>query len=91
MAQTFETEFHREEVRKKPPKETQNDFLKKFLLVHIVISVLYLWLLYRKQPLNSMVLSQEVLDTFSSCSYNPSDHRINLKNNVMQEELDGPF
>jgi hypothetical protein len=42
LAQTFETEFHREEVRKKPPKETQNDFPKKFLLVHIVISVLYL-------------------------------------------------
>ena len=29
-----------------------------------------------------MVLSQEVLDTFSSCSYNPSNRRINLENNV---------
>jgi hypothetical protein len=36
LAQTFETKLHREEVKKKLPKDTQNDFLRKFLLVHII-------------------------------------------------------
>jgi hypothetical protein len=66
-------------LRTRLDKEAQNQVFMSFLLVHIVIS---LWLLYRKQPLKSMVLCQELLDTFSSCSYNPSNHRINLKNNV---------
>ena len=39
MAQTFATKFPKEEARKKPPKETQNDFSKKFLLVHILIII----------------------------------------------------
>jgi len=30
-----------------------------------------------------MVLGEELLDTFVPCSYNPSDYRINLRNNVM--------
>jgi len=34
LAQTFEMKFPKEEVRKKPPKETQNDLRRKFLLVH---------------------------------------------------------
>jgi hypothetical protein len=29
-----------------------------------------------------MVLGQELLDTFVPCSYNPSNYRINLKDNV---------
>jgi hypothetical protein len=32
-----------------------------------------------------MLLSQKMLDTSILCSYNPSNHRISLKNNVRRE------
>jgi len=43
--------------------------------------------LYRKHPLNSMASGQEYLDTSVPCSYNPSNYRINLRDNDMLEIL----
>ena len=34
-----------------------------------------------------MVLRQKLLDTFTLCSYNPSNYRINLKDNVRPEKV----
>jgi hypothetical protein len=34
-----------------------------------------------------MVLCQELLDTFVPCPYNPSNYRINLKDNVGATEI----
>jgi metal-dependent HD superfamily phosphatase/phosphodiesterase len=40
-------------------------------------------LLNRKHALNSVVFSQKQLDTLLPCTYNSTNYRINLKNNVM--------
>jgi hypothetical protein len=36
-----------------------------------------------------MLLSQKLLDTIAPCSYNPSNYRIHLKNNVRREHKEG--